>query len=84
VIPQWHLKSQRILYWDKFGLPEITPKSGTSTNLWWYDITKAEEIGRAVAPSDSTNNPNSKVYLFIALLVVIGFFAFKRLNRKNI
>ena len=84
VIPQWHLKSQRILYWDKFGLPEITPKSGTSTNLWWYDITKAEKISRAVAPSNSTNNPNIKVYFFIALLVVIGLFTLKRLNRKNV
>src|SRR5690606_38538320 len=34
VIPQWHLTSGRILYWDKFGRPEVTPAQGTSFDYW--------------------------------------------------
>jgi microcin C transport system substrate-binding protein len=47
VIPNWHLRFQRILYWDKFSRPAATAKFGTSTTLWWFDADKAARVERA-------------------------------------
>ena len=47
VIPNWHLRFQRILYWDKFSRPATTAKFGTSTTLWWFDADKAARLERA-------------------------------------
>ena len=45
VIPQWHLSSHRIAYWDKFKQPDVSPKydPGYQQGLltWWIDSTKA-------------------------------------------
>lgn len=35
VIPHWHLSAWRMLYWDKFGRPEITPSYGIGLETWW-------------------------------------------------
>jgi microcin C transport system substrate-binding protein len=47
VIPQWHLRFQRILYWNKFSRPETTSKDGTSIAYWWYDAEKAARLKAA-------------------------------------
>jgi microcin C transport system substrate-binding protein len=47
VIPNWHLRFQRILYWDKFSRPDKPAKFGTSIALWWYDTAKAERLRAA-------------------------------------
>ncbi|WP_089717161.1 extracellular solute-binding protein [Candidatus Entotheonella palauensis] len=47
VIPQWHLRFQRILYWNKFSRPETHSKYGTSTSYWWYDAEKAARLKAA-------------------------------------
>ncbi len=52
VIPAWHLSSDRILSWDKFSRPEITPKDGTAINYWWYDAAKAAKLKDAMAGVD--------------------------------
>ena len=45
VIPQWHLSSHRIAYWDKFSRPDVSPKydPGYQHGLWtwWVDNNKA-------------------------------------------
>ena len=41
VIPNWHLQSDRTLYWNKFSRPAVTPRRGTSTDHWWFDADKA-------------------------------------------
>jgi len=43
VVPCWYLDKDRILYWDKFGLPE-PHRRGTSNRYWWYDAAKAERL----------------------------------------
>ncbi len=43
VVPNWHISSQRILWWDKFGLPAPS-RRGTSFLYWWHDAAKAERI----------------------------------------
>ena len=47
IIPNWHLRFQRIVYWDKFSRPATTAKFGTSTTLWWFDADKAARVERA-------------------------------------
>ena len=83
VIPQWHLTSQRILYWNKFGLPKITPKSGTSTNLWWFDSEKSEQLARSTMTRRSETNSNWLVYAMVALMLFVGVLIFNRAKRKK-
>lgn len=35
VIPQWHLGSNRLAYWDKFGMPATVPMKGYQIYAWW-------------------------------------------------
>lgn len=35
VIPQWHLGSNRLAYWDKFGMPAVVPMKGYQITSWW-------------------------------------------------
>ncbi|MDH3242095.1 MAG: extracellular solute-binding protein [Alphaproteobacteria bacterium] len=44
VIPNWHIKSDRFAFWDKFGRPPKVPLQGTSLSLWWFDKEKAARI----------------------------------------
>ena len=46
VIPNWHIGSDRILYWDKFSRPEILVRQGVLTSRWWYDEEKAQNLER--------------------------------------
>lgn len=44
VVPNWHIRSSRVAYWDKFGRPKITPKYGLCVECWWIDPAKAEAL----------------------------------------
>ena len=35
VVPLFHAKQDRIAYWDKFGMPEISPTGGYNIDTWW-------------------------------------------------
>ena len=42
VIPQWHIRSFRLVYWNKFGRPGTRPKYGLGfPATWWIDREKA-------------------------------------------
>ena len=41
VIPHWHIPYDRLVFWDKFGVPEVIPMQGTSLLRWWIDGNKA-------------------------------------------
>lgn len=43
VIPQWHVRNDRIAYWDKFGIPKH-PAYGVDPMSWWIDPEKAAKI----------------------------------------
>ena len=45
VIPTWHINSFRLLWWEKFGQPEIRPIYTTGISTWWYDEAKAKRLG---------------------------------------
>ena len=40
VIPHWHLGSDRVAYWDKFGRPATIPPHGFQLFSWWIDPSK--------------------------------------------
>lgn len=44
LIPQWHLQSFRIAYWDKFGRPERNPKYDIGLETWWGDGAKERAL----------------------------------------
>jgi len=46
VVPNWHLNADRLLYWDKFERPQVTPDNGTSIDFWWWDEDKALAVER--------------------------------------
>ena len=35
VVPNWHIDSNRIAYWDKFGRPDKTMRTGYDIDDWW-------------------------------------------------
>ncbi len=35
VIPHWHLGVDRLVWWDKFGHPDIAPTAGVDLMAWW-------------------------------------------------
>ena len=49
VIPQWHIRFQRISYWDKFGRTEVTPKYGTDLFAWWVDTAREAALASGTA-----------------------------------
>ena len=45
VIPQWHIRSFRLVYWNRFGRPDIRPKYGLGfPATWWIDEEKAARL----------------------------------------
>jgi microcin C transport system substrate-binding protein len=73
VIPNWHLRFQRILYWDKFSRPATTAKFGTSTTLWWFDADKAARVERArgAARDERQSSRNSPSHPEAMVTVVV-------------
>ncbi len=55
VVPNWHSRADRILYWDKFSRPAVTPLQGTSTSYWWYDEEKAARLAARGPVADAGN-----------------------------
>ncbi|MCK8515518.1 extracellular solute-binding protein [Methylonatrum kenyense] len=39
VIPHWYLRSFRLVYWDKFERPEISPDFSLGFDTWWKKDT---------------------------------------------
>lgn len=35
VIPNWHIRGFRLIYWDKFERPKISPKYALGLENWW-------------------------------------------------
>ncbi len=90
VIPHWHLTYQRILYWNKFSRPEITPRQGTSTTYWWFDAVKAERLERRLEaegvgepPPPAESSQGRTVLISAVLLFGLGFIAFRLLVRRS-
>ena len=44
VVPHWHIRADRILYWDKFGRPQTPVRTGVMTDRWWFDAERASAL----------------------------------------
>jgi microcin C transport system substrate-binding protein len=87
VIPQWHLRMQRVLFWDKFSRPERTPRSGTSIDYWWFDDAKATRLAQAEQSQPNTEQGQSEsgngLAIVIAGMAIAGVGAFVLLRRRR-
>ncbi|MBT3603198.1 MAG: ABC transporter substrate-binding protein [Candidatus Latescibacteria bacterium] len=50
VVPHWHIRSHRLVYWNKFGKPDVSPRYmpspfTTFPSMWWVDASKAATLG---------------------------------------
>lgn len=41
LIPNWHIRSDRVVYWDKFERPALLPDTGVDPLWWWAKPAKA-------------------------------------------
>ncbi len=49
VIPNWHINSYRIAYWNRFARPKVKPKYGLGfTDTWWVDTAKDQTLQKAL------------------------------------
>lgn len=45
VVPQWHIRSFRVAYWNKFARPATSPKSALGfLDTWWVDPAEAQAL----------------------------------------
>jgi len=46
VVPQWHITSFRVVFWDKFDRPRVSPKYALGFDTWWVDAKKEAALVR--------------------------------------
>lgn len=46
VIPNWHVSSFRVAYWDQFERPETRPDFDLGVDTWWFNADKASRLRR--------------------------------------
>lgn len=88
VIPNWHLRADRVIYWDKYDRPEMPVKSGVDTNLWWYDAARAAALERVKADivegedGESSGNPGWGTTIgWLLALALVGYIVLRRAMR---
>lgn len=47
VVPQWHIRSFQIAWWDKFGRPDRPPRYGLGLEGWWVDPERERALADA-------------------------------------
>ena len=86
VIPNWHIRSHRVAYWNKFGYPETRPKYSLGfLDTWWIDADLAKKLDeqkqnpeKTLMPSDSKQGHRG-LWLAVALLALLALaFVIKR------
>ncbi len=85
VIPNWYLKTDRVLSWNKFSRPGVIPNRGTSTDYWWIDEAKAQALDRRGTDNTAAGNGKTRttpgastIILVTSALLVLGYFVFRR------
>ncbi len=87
VIPNWHIRSDRVLYWDKFSRPSRPVRDGVMVQRWWFDAERAARLERAKNTDASLLDRGADVedrwgleWVLAALagILLIGWFVFRR------
>jgi len=47
LVPNWHLRSVWIAYWNRFGRPEAPVRTGVAFDSWWIDTGKSAALEAA-------------------------------------
>ena len=47
-VPGGYSGKYRIAYWDKFGMPDRLPRSGTGYDAWWIDPVKEAQLNKTL------------------------------------
>ncbi|MBF8755769.1 extracellular solute-binding protein [Pseudomonas guariconensis] len=57
VIPNWHIKTWRVAYWNNIGHPEVSPKYDIGINTWWIKpgVKPAEAQAEEAAAAQEAN-----------------------------
>jgi microcin C transport system substrate-binding protein len=48
VVPQWHVQSYRLAWWDRFSRPDVAPKYSVGFYSWWIDAGKDTALDAAM------------------------------------
>ncbi|NMZ09917.1 ABC transporter substrate-binding protein [Pseudomonas proteolytica] len=56
VIPNWHIKTYRVAYWNHLGHPEVPPRYDVGINTWWI---KPNTPPAMTLPTDTSADPAS-------------------------
>jgi microcin C transport system substrate-binding protein len=51
IIPNWHTRTFRMIYWNKFERPEIRPKYVLGLDTWWSKDAKKVPTSEAETPN---------------------------------
>jgi len=54
VVPNWHVAADRLVYWNKFGLPRGTKRRGVPLMTWWQDPKLAAALRGRIKSLPST------------------------------
>ncbi|PJE40661.1 MAG: hypothetical protein CUR33_16900 [Pseudomonas sp.] len=49
VVPNWHIKTWRVAYWNRFEHPEISPKYDIGLHTWWAREKSPEAVADEAA-----------------------------------
>ena len=44
VVPHWYIPATRLVFWDKFGMPDVSVMKGVQMMAWWVDTEKEEAL----------------------------------------
>jgi microcin C transport system substrate-binding protein len=44
VVPNWHVRADRVAYWDRFSRPPVARKVGYDPGAWWVDAEKDKAL----------------------------------------
>jgi microcin C transport system substrate-binding protein len=47
VVPQWHIQSVWVAWWDRFGFTNVPVRSGVAFDAWWVDPALAAKTDAA-------------------------------------
>ncbi|WPP01478.1 extracellular solute-binding protein [Pseudomonas sp. HR96] len=58
VIPNWHINTWRVAFWDHIGHPKVTPTYDIGTSTWWIkpDATPAVPIKTAIPAAPTADS----------------------------
>jgi hypothetical protein len=73
VIPNWHIKTWRVAYWNHIGHPKVSPKYDIGTDTWWVkpDAKPAIESKPNCKPTLRARSNQMLAYIFRRLLLII-------------